>query len=75
MKPKNPKFVPLCEAVIRNDMDSFVRILNEGCDVNERDYNDITALWYATNEGHYDMAKKLIGCGADFEVRDEYNNR
>lgn len=72
MKPKNPKFVPLCEAVIKNDMDSFVKILNEGCDVNEKDYNDVTALWYASSNGRYEMAKMLVEQNANLEARDKF---
>lgn len=72
MKPKNPKFVPICEAVISNDMDLFMKFINEGCDVNERDYNNVTALWYAASNGRYEMAKILVEHNADIEARDEF---
>ena len=29
-----------------NDIDMFQKLINEGVDINERDYNNLTALWY-----------------------------
>ncbi len=71
---KNPKIVPLCDAVLFNDIDMFHRLINEGVDINERDYNNLTALWYASQECRYEMAKTLIEHGADIEVKDKIGN-
>ena len=71
---KNPKIVPLCDAVLFNDVEMFNRLINEGVDINERDYNGVTALWYAAQQGHYELAKILIEHGADLEVKDKYGN-
>ena len=73
MKSK-PKIVPLCDAVLFNDMDMFHKLINEGVDINERDYNNLTALWYAAQCVRYEMAKILIEHGADLEVKDPYGN-
>ena len=73
MKQK-PKTVPLCDAVLFNDIDMFQKLINEGVDINERDYNNLTALWYATQQSHYEMAKKLIELGADLKVTDKHGN-
>ena len=71
---KNPKIVPLCDAVLFNDVEMFNRLINEGVDINERDYNNLTALWYASQECRYEMAKTLIEHGADIEVKDKIGN-
>ena len=73
MKQK-PKTVPLCDAVLFNDIDMFRKLINEGVDINERDYNNLTALWYAAQCVRYEMAKILIEHGADLEVKDKYGN-
>lgn len=69
---KQEKRVPLCEAVIHNDSVAFQRLLTEGADVNELDYNNISALFYACQNGHYEMAKSLIQNGANLEVKDRF---
>jgi len=73
MKRKE-KNVPLCDAVLFNDYGMFIQLIKDGVDVNEKDYNGVTALWYAAQEGHYEMAKILIEHGADLEVKDKYGN-
>ena len=71
---REPKIVPLCDAVLFNNIDMFQQLINEGVDVNERDYNNLTALWYAAQEGRYEMARILIEHKADLEVKDKYGN-
>lgn len=66
--------VPLCEAVIDGDLDRFKLLVDAGADINEKDYNGITALWYATQNGEYEMARILIDKGADIEIRNAYGN-
>lgn len=73
MKRKE-KNIPLCDAVLFNDYDMFKQLINDGVDVNEKDYNGVTALWYAAQQGHCEMAKLLIEHGADLEVKDNYGN-
>lgn len=68
------KMVPLCEAVIANNITLFKELLTHGADVNEKDYNGLTAIYYATQNGEYEMTKLLINNGADYEVRDPFGN-
>lgn len=68
------KTVPLCDAVLFENIDLFLKLINEGVDVDERDYNNLTALWYAAQEGCYEMAKILIEHNADIEVKDRFGN-
>lgn len=68
------KIVPLCEAVLYGDFDSFHSLIEKGADVNERDYNGLTALWYAAQQGEYEMIQILVNHGADLEVRDPFGN-
>lgn len=72
LKNNSPKFVPLCDSVISNNITLFMKLLNEGCDVDERDYNNVTALWYAASNGRYEMAKALLEHNADIEARDNF---
>ena len=68
------KIVPLCDAVLFENTDLFLKLINDGVDVDERDYNNLTALWYAAQEGCYEMAKILIEHNADIEVKDRFGN-
>ena len=68
------KHVPLCDAVIHNDLKEFNELIASGADVNERDYNNLTALWYSTQDGRYEMTEKLINKGADIEATDRFGN-
>lgn len=72
MKPKNPKFVSLNESVAYNDKEAFMKLINEGCDVNERDYTNNAALWCACEFGRYEMAKVLLEHNAEIEARDTF---
>lgn len=68
------KIVPLCKAVLNGDIDSFQKLIDQGADVNERDYNGLTALWYAAQQGEYEMIQILVNHRADLEVRDPFGN-
>lgn len=67
-------FYPLCEAVIKNDFESFKSLIDSGIDVDGTDYNNITALHYATERGKVEMARLLLEHGADIEFRDPWGN-
>ncbi|MBR6416060.1 MAG: ankyrin repeat domain-containing protein [Bacteroidales bacterium] len=71
---KNIKLNPLCEAVTRNDMESFDTLLESGVDLEDTDYNNFTALMYAAYRGRLEMAKKLLERGANIECRDSFGN-
>lgn len=66
--------VPICEAVLAKDIALLKELLIHGANINEEDYNGLTAVYYATQNGEYEMTKLLIENGADFEVRDPYGN-
>lgn len=74
VKPKNPVFYPLCEAVINDDMASFNELVETGVEIDGTDYNGLTALFYAAEYGRVEMARKLLQKGADIEFRDSYGN-
>ena len=75
MSKKRPdKIVPLCSAVLDGDYESFIHLIEQGVDVDEKDYNGLTALGYASRDGKYEMLKILVKHGADLEVRDPYGN-
>lgn len=75
MKRNNePKFYPLCEAVINDDMETFNALLESGVDIDGTDYNSITALCYAVQRGRLLMVKKLLERGANIEFKDPYGN-
>lgn len=67
-----PKHVPLCDAVIHNDLKEFNELIASGVDVDERDYNNLPALFYACQNGQYEMAKSLIQNGANIEIKDRF---
>ena len=71
---KQRKVVPICEAVLAKDMALLKELLIHGADINEKDYNGLTAIYYATQNGDYEITKLLIENGADYEVRDPYGN-
>lgn len=64
----------LCDAVIDNDESRFYELLSQGVDVNERDYNKVTALWYAAQFGRTKMVKTLLDNGARVDIVDDYGN-
>ena len=68
------KIVPICEAALAKDLALLKELLILGADINEKDYNGLTAIYYATQNGDYEMTKFLIENGADYEVRDPYGN-
>jgi ankyrin repeat protein len=48
------------------------RLIEAGCDVNEKDVNDSTSLYYACFNGHVDIAQVLIDMQADVNVQSGY---
>lgn len=75
-KTKKPLLLnPLCEAVMHNEEYSFQALIQQpGIDIDGRDYNNLTPLWYAAYNGRVYMAKELLDHGADIEFRDAYGN-
>lgn len=55
----------------RNDVRLAKRLLDRGCQVNERGRNGETALIRAAKLGHTEMVKLLIMRGADVHARDD----
>ncbi|OAG06012.1 ankyrin [Paraphaeosphaeria sporulosa] len=45
------------------------RLLEAGCDINEKDSNDSTPLYYACSDGDVDIAQVLIDMEADINVQ------
>lgn len=65
---------PLCEAVIHNDLEGLINLIDSGADIDGVDYNHITALCYAVERGNISMAKLLLEKGANIEFRDPWGN-
>ena len=74
MKIDNFKSTPLIDSVLHNDFDLFKAQIAGGADVNATDYNNLTALYYASQDGRIEMARILIEKGAIIDVRDPYGN-
>lgn len=65
----------LYEVVLNNNLDEVKRILLSECDVNEQEKETgFTALHYCAQNQLVDMAKLIIGAGADIDVQDVYGN-
>lgn len=58
-------------AVSKGDRKEVERLLDEGADINEKDYGGRTALHKAGLTGRADMAELLIQRGANVHARDE----
>lgn len=74
MNKSNFQSTPLIDSVLHKDFDAFQVLISEGVDVNETDYNNLTALYYACRDGLVAMAKILIENGATIDVRDPHGN-
>jgi ankyrin repeat protein len=60
----------LIEAAQQGDLDLARNALQTGADV-DATYRNVTALWWACQEGHFEIVKLLVSLGADVNVRDE----
>lgn len=61
----------LHDAVRANNGDLVMSLLAEGADVDESDFLLGTALHVAVSEGRHEIARLLIGNGADLEAVSE----
>ena len=56
-------------------LDAVGRLLEQGCDVNERDNDGVAAIHYASEGGHDIIIKLLLSKGADINVQGgDYGN-
>lgn len=58
----------------KGDIESVVKLLDEGVDINVTDSNGRTAVMAATNNNQVEMVKNLIEKGADINIRDNNLN-
>ncbi|XP_069491690.1 ankyrin repeat domain-containing protein 11 [Ambystoma mexicanum] len=59
----------LHRAAIRGDARRIRELINEGADVNVKDFAGWTALHEACNRGYYDVAKQLLAAGAEVNTK------
>ncbi|XP_053547633.1 ankyrin repeat domain-containing protein 11 isoform X2 [Bombina bombina] len=59
----------LHRAAIGGDARRIKELINEGADVNVKDFAGWTALHEACNRGYYDVAKQLLAAGAEVNTK------
>ncbi|XP_035273229.1 ankyrin repeat domain-containing protein 11 [Anguilla anguilla] len=59
----------LHRAAIRGEARRVKELINEGADVNVKDFAGWTALHEACNRGYYDVAKQLLAAGAEVNTK------
>ncbi|XP_066569866.1 ankyrin repeat domain-containing protein 11 isoform X2 [Amia ocellicauda] len=59
----------LHRAAIRGEARRIKELINEGADVNVKDFAGWTALHEACNRGYYDVAKQLLAAGAEVNTK------
>ncbi|KAJ1083918.1 hypothetical protein NDU88_004073 [Pleurodeles waltl] len=59
----------LHRAAIRGDARRIKELINEGADVNVKDFAGWTALHEACNRGYYEVAKQLLAAGAEVNTK------
>uniref|UniRef100_A0A8C5R6J9 Ankyrin repeat domain-containing protein 11 n=1 Tax=Leptobrachium leishanense TaxID=445787 RepID=A0A8C5R6J9_9ANUR len=59
----------LHRAAIRGEARRVRELINEGADVNVKDFAGWTALHEACNRGYYDVAKQLLAAGAEVNTK------
>lgn len=62
----------LMHAIRINDINLVLMLLKDGIDVNFRNYQGSSALWYAYDERNYKIFKILIEYGADINIEVSY---
>jgi ankyrin repeat protein len=59
-------------AAARGDVNALDLLLRAGADVNQRDWNGLSALMHACKRGHEEAVRILLGHGADVTFEDGY---
>lgn len=67
-KPQAKAPHPLHEAALAGDIEKVKSLISRGADVNEKDEGGRTALHYACEKGHAEVARLLINQGARINV-------
>eukprot|EP01094_Clydonella_sp_ATCC50884_P003087 TRINITY_DN1237_c0_g1_i1.p1 TRINITY_DN1237_c0_g1~~TRINITY_DN1237_c0_g1_i1.p1 ORF type:complete len:700 (+),score=298.04 TRINITY_DN1237_c0_g1_i1:87-2186(+) len=62
--------INLCKAGAAGDIAQISRVLDQGADVNDKDYDGRTALHLASAKGHIDAVRFLVEHGADVNAKD-----
>ena len=64
----------LINAAFYNNIDLLEWLINQGADIDAKDYIGYTALHFACQEGHIDSVKLLLLNNADVNIVDEHGN-
>ncbi|EKX38334.1 hypothetical protein GUITHDRAFT_61596, partial [Guillardia theta CCMP2712] len=64
--------VELCEAAATGNLEQITRLLNNGVNVNEADYDGRTALHLACCEGHLHAVESLLKAQANVHCQDRF---
>jgi len=64
--------VELCQTAWEGDLTHLKRLVLNGCNVNEADYDGRTAIHLAACEGHVKIVEFLLHCGADINAVDNF---
>jgi uncharacterized protein len=62
------------EGVIRKNLAMVELYLSRGGDVNAKDNGGCTALHFAAQEGHVEIATRLLAAGSEVDPTDEHGN-
>jgi ankyrin repeat protein len=65
--------VMLCQAAFSGRLDEMKRLVNNGVDPNESDYDGRTAMHLAASEGNREILRYLVGIKANIMCRDRFN--
>ncbi len=61
---------PLCNAILKGDLDAVKKFVEYGADVNEKS-NGLTPLMFAARYNKIEILKYLLEKGADKDVKDD----
>jgi glutaminase len=74
MKSANEYIWTLCWAASKGDLPEIKRLVANGIDLNESDYDGRTALHLAASNGHIDVVSYLINKGVNLAPKDNMNS-
>lgn len=69
----NESGVLMCKAAFDGRLDDIKRLVDNGVDPNESDYDQRTAMHLAASEGQMDILEYLVGIKANIMCRDRFN--